>query len=74
MIRSTPPEEPNRKNSVLLADNGSIGKMPQNSDFPAGNSTHGLLAELADAMDSKSIPERGIGSSPIEAIGCGNPF
>ena len=34
---------------------------------PASNRNCGLLAELADAMDSKSISSRSIGSSPIEA-------
>jgi hypothetical protein len=43
---------------LTLAQKGGIGKMLENSDFPDGNSTVGLLAELADAMDSKSISQK----------------
>jgi len=47
-------------NSGLLATDGTSGKINRNSSFPEGKVPVGLLAELADAMDSKSIARKGI--------------
>ena len=46
--------------SGSLANAESVGKIGENRAFPEGNSPSGLLAELADAMDSKSIARKGV--------------